>query len=326
MIAVLGAGMAGLAAAGILHEEGLPVCVLEKSRGVGGRCATRRFGGAVFDHGAQFYTARLAPLTEQTLDWLDRGIVAEWFLGGKCSGRRSGSEHPRYRGVPSMTAMAKDLSKELDVRTGCEVKKIVHRDKGWDIKCNKGVTLRADVLIATAPVPQTMALFDEATRHEIYTCEPRLAHVAYDPCFAVLVRLDGPSAVPAPGAVQPGSGMLAWVADNAQKGVSPGPGALTLHSTAAFAETHFDEPPDMVGRLLLAEASDWLGAEPIDFQVHRWRYAKPREPYGASCIELELPGRVFIAGDAFDGPRVEGAVISGMAAASAFLSDPAEYT
>jgi predicted NAD/FAD-dependent oxidoreductase len=39
---VVGAGIAGLSAAEVLQARGVTVVVLEKSRGVGGRLATRR--------------------------------------------------------------------------------------------------------------------------------------------------------------------------------------------------------------------------------------------------------------------------------------------
>ncbi|MFM7290648.1 MAG: FAD-dependent oxidoreductase, partial [Planctomycetia bacterium] len=57
-VVVVGAGIAGLAAATELVAGGRRVVVLEKSRGVGGRMASRRVGEAVCDHGAQFFTVR----------------------------------------------------------------------------------------------------------------------------------------------------------------------------------------------------------------------------------------------------------------------------
>ena len=57
-VLVIGAGMAGLIAAAELQRAGRRVVVLDKSRGVGGRLASRRFDGATFDHGAQFITTR----------------------------------------------------------------------------------------------------------------------------------------------------------------------------------------------------------------------------------------------------------------------------
>ncbi|MFQ6540261.1 FAD-dependent oxidoreductase [Aphanothece stagnina] len=55
-IAVVGAGMAGLAAARALQAQGFAVTVFEKSRGFGGRCATRWIGDYRFDTGATFVT------------------------------------------------------------------------------------------------------------------------------------------------------------------------------------------------------------------------------------------------------------------------------
>ena len=55
---VIGAGISGLAAATELARAGCKTIILEKSRGIGGRMATRRVGAAVCDHGAQFFTVR----------------------------------------------------------------------------------------------------------------------------------------------------------------------------------------------------------------------------------------------------------------------------
>ncbi len=56
-IAVIGAGLSGLACATALQEAGHRVAIFEKSVGVGGRMSTRRvdtvLGGTTFDHGAQ---------------------------------------------------------------------------------------------------------------------------------------------------------------------------------------------------------------------------------------------------------------------------------
>ncbi len=56
-VAVVGAGLAGLAAARELRADGHEVVVLEKSRGLGGRLATRRAEGTVLDHGSPVLAA-----------------------------------------------------------------------------------------------------------------------------------------------------------------------------------------------------------------------------------------------------------------------------
>ncbi len=67
--------MSGLLAANKLQEAGWRVTVLDKGRGVGGRMATRRFGGGSFDHGAQFFTARSDEFKEMVEDWRKAGAA-----------------------------------------------------------------------------------------------------------------------------------------------------------------------------------------------------------------------------------------------------------
>src|SRR3981081_2651327 len=53
-IAIIGAGSSALAAAHTLLDAGYTVTLFEKSRGVGGRAATRKRAGFIYDHGAQY--------------------------------------------------------------------------------------------------------------------------------------------------------------------------------------------------------------------------------------------------------------------------------
>ena len=111
-ILILGAGMAGLSAATELQRAGRRVLVLDKGRSVGGRMATRRLGEAVFDHGAQFMTARSARFQATLGDLILNGAVVEW-----CRGFAEAADgHPRWRGHPGMTAVPKLFAKGVEVR------------------------------------------------------------------------------------------------------------------------------------------------------------------------------------------------------------------
>ena len=77
-VAVIGAGLAGLTAAGVLAKHGHQVVILEKARGPGGRMSTRRDGNVRFDHGAQYFTARHPRFIAQVEAWQEIGLVQRW--------------------------------------------------------------------------------------------------------------------------------------------------------------------------------------------------------------------------------------------------------
>ena len=77
-VAIVGAGMSGLTAGSSLREAGFDVQIFEKSRGCGGRMATRRSSGLEFDHGAQYFTVRHPAFQEAVSDWVGDGVASLW--------------------------------------------------------------------------------------------------------------------------------------------------------------------------------------------------------------------------------------------------------
>ncbi len=293
--------MAGLTAAGALRANGWEVVLLDKGRGVGGRMATRRMGESRLDHGAQFFTVR-HPRFQSAIDgWVAAGWVEPWFEEGG---------HVRYRGVGGMNALAKHLAKPFDVRTETKVERVEAVGGHWLIDG----AFEADALLLTAPAPQSLAILGDAAPPEIAAA---LGSIEYEPCFALLLTLDGPSRVPAPGYVRPENGPIEWIADNTQKGLSTGGAALTVHARADFSREHLEASPECVQRMLLEAASEWFGGNVTGAQLHRWRYSRPVGSRD-SCLSSNTPAPFAIAGDAFGGARIEGAYLSGLGAAAFF--------
>ena len=77
-IAVIGAGIAGLACARELARADAKVTVFERSRGLGGRLGTRRQGNLAFDHGAQFITARSRSFVKYAEVAGRAGVLGRW--------------------------------------------------------------------------------------------------------------------------------------------------------------------------------------------------------------------------------------------------------
>ena len=313
-LAIVGAGLAGLTAARTLEGD-YDVVVLDKGRGVGGRMATRRVGEATIDHGAQFFTTHTVEFAAVVAGWVAAGVAQPWFAGRVGpEGLADADGHTRYRGVPTMNAVAQHLAAGLDVRRATTVQSVAREGAGWLVSTNDGV-LAADAVLLTAPVPQSLALLVVGGVELTEVDRLALESITYDPCLAVLAELDGPTRLPAPGALDPSDGPVDWVADNQCKGVST-VSAVTVHATADFSRTNWNADDATVIAALLSALE--LGAAPVPngAQVQRWRYARPAIVHPAPGLEAQgQPGLVF-AGDAFGGAKVEGAVLSGLAAAT----------
>ena len=305
-VAVIGSGMAGLTAARTLTDAGHSVVVVDKGRRPGGRMATAEMvGGARADKGAQFFTARSPEMTEAVGRWMDLGLVHQW-----CSGFARSDGHPRYATSGGMARLMDYLADGLDVRQSVHVAAVRPIGVAWEVTWpeahgDPAGALVADAVVVTTPVPQAATLLNGVAE---------VPDIAYDPTISLTLALSEPASVPSPGGVQLSADPVwSWIGDNMAKGASSLP-ALTLHTTPEFASARWDEDAGPLTAELVALAVPWTaGALVVDGRLHRWRYATPVEPYPERFCEV-APG-VYLAGDAFGGPRVEGAFLSGLAAA-----------
>jgi renalase len=312
-VAVVGAGLSGLMAARTLADSGHQVVVFDRARSPGGRLATRRLAGARIDHGAQFFTVRSDEFAGLVHQWEASGLVREWCRGFSSEG----DGYPRYVVRGGMNSLAKHLATGLDVRCGSLVFSL-HRTgaaKPWDVKLDDGTITSHDALVVTCPLPQTFSLLTtaEVTMPEV------LWRTDYDRTLALLVVLDGDSAVPPPGGLQ-GVGSFTFIGDNRAKGISDVP-ALTLHADPAWSASHWDYDPDDAHEALLALAAPFIGdAQVVASQMKRWRFAAPRSIWPDAHWSPDAHPSLTVAGDAFGSPRVEGAARSGLSAAAALLA------
>ena len=318
---VIGAGLSGLIVAQQIQAAGLSVTVLDKGRGVGGRMATRRIGGGVVDHGAQFFTVRDDRFRQLVTQWQSDGVVVEWTRGfADAEGNWNQDGYPRYRGSTGMTALPQYLAQGLTICTSNRVTSVEQRANQWQIMTEAGDMLHADALVMTAPVPQALDLLAKVTLPA--DVQSALTSIEYHPCIAVLAVLDSAPAIPRPGGVQIDGEPIRWLADNTQKGISPDEQTITIHGAPQFSRDHWDMDRTAAGEWLLKAATRWLGAAKVkEFQVHGWRYSQPVEVHQDPCLWIAGPPPIVFAGDAFAGPRVEGAVLSGLAAADALLKN-----
>jgi renalase len=306
---IIGAGLAGLAAAQRLVGQ-RTITVLDKGRGVGGRMATRRIGAATLDHGAQFFTVRSDEFAALVEPLRHEGLIAEW-----CKGFRSPEDgYPRFMVRGGMSAWPKRWASGLDVRCDTLAFSITRRASGWRVTIDDGSMVDADEVVLTCPIPQSFSLMITA---DIEVPET-LWRTDYDRTLCLLATVDGTTAIAEPGGLQDATGWT-FVADNLRKGVSAAP-AVTLHADPAWSEAHWDDEPAAALTAIIDRAAPLLGdATIVEAQLKKWRYATPRAIWPDRCWFAADHPTLVMAGDAFGGPRVEGAVLSGVAAAEHLL-------
>jgi predicted NAD/FAD-dependent oxidoreductase len=300
----------------------IKVTVIEKSRGFGGRMAVKSIGDAVYDAGAQFMTTRDMIFRERVESWLAKGEVLPWYPGPL--------KNMRYVGTKGMTSVPNRIGQTIEVRLSEKVTKLRFSRNRWKVKAlpygeKKEKTYEADWLIMTAPVPQNMDLLDASGIELDYDEEEELRKIVYVPCITVLAQLNGPSGLPNPGAMDLNHDVLRWLGDNHMKGVSPSVGSVTLHSSPKFANANWENDDESIVKAMLLAAKPFLKSELAEGTVHRWRFSDPvriykekhpfRKPY---FIDDSL--NLGMAGDGFNGPRIESAGLSGMELASAIIS------
>lgn len=328
-VAIIGAGLSGLSCARRLQEAGRTMRLFDKGRGVGGRMATRRIecGGqsALFDHGAQFFTARSPEFQAELQAWRQEGLARDWFHGqstlledGAIESKPDG--HPRFCCPRGMSAIAKHMAQGLDVRTDARITRLEHHehDKTWSLWAGEEEVAQARALVLTPPVPQALELLGTLPGEMAAGERGQLEAMRYERCIAVMLWLSEPARVPGEGALYASGGALSWIGDNQSKGLSPVP-ALTLHGAPAWSLEKWEASnEEVVSELSRAARAFWNG-EILASSVARWKYSKPIEPRQDGCQAWREKNLVF-AGDAFGGAKVEGAWISGRSAAQAVLS------
>ncbi len=307
-VAIIGAGMAGLAAAERLRAQGVPSVIFDKSRGFGGRMATRRTGDLQFDHGAQYFSARGPDFFAQVSRWRDEGVVDEWSAGS-------------YVGAPGMTAPARAMAANHECVTDAQVCRLTRDSDGWSV-CDYSGQIQAPgngayaAVIIAVPAPQAIPLAETAGAHM-----PELAQVEYSPCVALMLAFPPESQRPTADWMKPEDTAIAWIARNSSKPGRPrGAQTWVLHARPDWSRANLETNMEDLREPLLARfrAVTGVHAEPTHVSAHRWRYALVEKEVGLPCL-FDEARMVGACGDWCLGPRVEAAYDSGRAMADTLL-------
>jgi renalase len=343
-IAVVGAGMAGLTCARLLQAAGRQVVVLDKSRGLGGRLATRRLHGTWADHGVRRLKLDGA-LADLIPTLVDREVLVPWgqqswtWQGGDWQlAEQAGEDYVSPTGI---TAVAKALAADLPILRSHRLLSLQPEATHWRLDCAEGEPVLAKAVVMAIPAPQAVPLLQPLLTAgldpQFEAVVAAIAAVEFEPSLS-LMALYPDATAPAPWQTQPWSIVLkdhpqiSWISLESSKRGEPGPLTLVVQSRAELAQQFLaaaDLTPaaeqlwtataDLLSQSPLlspGEHSDWI-RQPTHWQIQRWRYSACIKPLDNTYWLHPGPRPIAGCGDWCGGRTVAAALRSGQASAIA---------
>ncbi|MEO1621450.1 MAG: FAD-dependent oxidoreductase [Cyanobacteria bacterium J06632_3] len=325
-VAVIGAGLAGLTCARQLRAAGNQVCILDKSRGLGGRMATRRVTGLVrVDHGLRYWQPTSVALDDLTQELLQAKVLRPWpvtayelrqrdELVTVEPGTTPGMVYAAPEGMSAIAKyLARDFTPEDTLLKEHRATSLTPYEGGWRIGCEGNKVVMAQRCAIAIPAPQLADLLS--------TCPPGslqsealsiLKSVDYHPCITVLAGYGQQKDM---GELDPNGWMVTdtigtstdWIGlDSSKRAPSSSETAsaettVVIHSKPDFARRYLDSGDLQPAASVLLRASarkygDWL-AQPEWFQIHRWHYAQVKTGYSETALILsEQPQVTLVSG------------------------------
>ena len=320
-VAIIGAGVAGIFCANLLKNSGFDPIIIEKSKSLGGRLATRKTDcGASFDHGVQFFTARSKNFKLQLENSLSAGSIGSW--SPKLLDDETKEKRTRFVGVSPMNEFVRPLCNNIQINFSEEVRSVVRVENEWNIRTvsDTNGTLYQNV-ICTVPGPQVSSfLFSEEKLVR------EISDVEIAPCWTLLLAFDSPLKLNFD-AWNSDIENIVWIARNSSKPKrDETKECWVVHASPKWSKSFLEIKNDQATQLLLGELRSIFGSSFSNASYkasHRWRYARTIRPLMKTYL-CSADKSLFIGGDWCLGARVENAYESGFAIAQAFIENQNE--
>lgn len=291
---IVGAGLCGLSLGWILaeHFPDLNIQLVEKSKSSGGRMATRRIDDLKFDHGAQFIKIVLE--SEKWVEiWNHAGVINPFpdkSVTAVC-------------GKSGLTQLAKVLAHRLSVKFNYKIKLLQRSKFGWTLLNDQGETIHAKNVVLTCPLPQALEILE----HSELIFDPAMSEIKYASALVILIESTEEVGTGRIYEENKGDGIFSICAQHS-KDHSNRP-HWTVVMSPEWSQTHYEWPEDQI----LAESVLLIKNLRPDIQIQKmhlkkWKYSHPLQSWSKLFEKVE--SGLYLAGDAFGGPSLLGALRS----------------
>lgn len=303
--AIIGTGMAGITAARTLIAAGQTVQVFEKSRGSGGRLASKRSEMGRVNLGAQSFKAKDALFIEELQQWQQAGWVEQ-----------VNPEQSLWKGTPYSSALTRNLLGNIETQFACEIRTISHTNNGWLLHDQHAqVHGPFQQLIVAIPAPQAAVL--------LHDCAPELAaqaaSVEMQPAWMVALGFKEPISLPNNLRQLENSSIAEII--HTEKSAEHPMQTIMLRASLEWSRQHIEAEFEQAITALTQAFTDLLQT-PLPAAdsafAHRWRYATGALPTPTILLTDSQRG-LYIAGDWCGKGDVESAWQSGTQAAKKII-------
>ncbi len=308
-VSIVGCGISGIFAALELKKSGIEnIKLFDKSRGLGGRLATRRANEGKFDHGIQYIRLDGISHLPEIEDLIKNNILIETKVPDL------------FVGYDGMTSIAKFLAKDLDIYKEFKLLSISDGPDSMEMSFENGEKINTDSLILSSPIKQSIEILE---RSSVKISQPKLESIKkleYYPTIIVMVESESPINLNNEFFTECSEGFFSSITDNFIKGISKKENFYTLVCSHDFSSKNFEKDYDYINSHLQAELNIMFKGEYNILSNHKWRYSTPKDFYlPDDSLQISSNSFIGMCGDIFTNGKFDGAIKSGISVAKKLL-------
>jgi len=320
-IAIIGAGISGLAMARELSKDNIYIDIFEKSRGRGGRAGTKRVDNLNFDLGAQYLNNFDDEFQTVIEDMKKNNVIEIW--NGKFGNLKEKSIEPIfleeeiYVGVPKMGTLVHylfDRSAISNIFFKTKITNIEIRADKWVLIDSDGKEYENyDYVICSIPAVQAKDIFNKYKN-----VVSKLNEVQYTPIYAIAIMLNTKLDFEYDGLFienkKRKSKAIRWIARNNSK---PGRGSeeiWVIHTDKKWSVQNLERSNEFILNYVIEEFKEIMNLKELNVNktyIHLWRYAIVSKFLDENYLWIPDINLGF-CGDYFSGKNINSAYMSGL--------------
>ena len=321
-VAVIGAGITGITLANLLHKK-VNITVFEKSRGVGGRMATRRAEPYQFNHGTQYFKIENKEFKDFLQPLMVNKIIKPLkvnqieILNKKVIKRNKIYNQQYFTAESKMNSVVKYLiNNNFSIKLLCKIDKILKENDNWFIIDSENVSYGPyDWLFITIPSNQAIEILNND-----FKFLDIIKKIKMRSCYSIMLGFDKIKEFDFDTALFLDEDVK-WLSISKKTLEKKKYYNLLINSSYNFAEQNINGNKNKISDYLIKQVSDILKCELNNYEhkaLHFWKYAISEKNNNLGSL-LDEDLKLIISGDWCMNGKVEGGFLSAKNAANKLL-------